>query len=338
MRNEVPAPAAEEDDSALDLDSSEDASPQEASPLGPAVPEIQAKPERPLLLASVYALDRRSEPTRVSTFRLQEERLPGRVLISDDGESVVLLGEGDRRWDALGSHAVVLYRSDGSLVRSLSLEDLLTSGDLREAGGFSSRPTYPWASTGIDEVRGVLVLQLERRLPDDSSTEERLATLEVDLETGLPLQPKRDLLPQPRAILSNVADEATYTANSPWDDDSGCTPSWDAALSAGHVEQLSNAELRAHAIAAPLPGYTELGRKARVTGTVVIELQISERGNVEAACFVKSLPMALGRNALFAAQRWRFRPIEAQGKPVRAVGRLAFEFGWFLAEARSGAR
>jgi TonB family protein len=97
----------------------------------------------------------------------------------------------------------------------------------------------------------------------------------------------------------------------------------------------SNAELRAHALAAPRPAYTELGRKARVTGTVVVELRLSERGEVEGVCLVKGLPMGLDRMALLAARRWTFQPFEVEGKRVRAVGRLAFEFGWFLAEAET---
>jgi protein TonB len=74
------------------------------------------------------------------------------------------------------------------------------------------------------------------------------------------------------------------------------------------------------------PVYTEVARKARVTGVVIVEAIIDEKGNVTNARVLKGLPMGLDKAALDAVQRWRFKPAEFQGRPVKVYYTLTVNF------------
>ncbi|HEX5715345.1 MAG TPA: energy transducer TonB, partial [Thermoanaerobaculia bacterium] len=54
------------------------------------------------------------------------------------------------------------------------------------------------------------------------------------------------------------------------------------------------------------PGYTELARRARVTGVVIIEAIIDEQGNVTGTRVLKGLPMGLDQTAAEAVETWKF--------------------------------
>jgi TonB family protein len=65
------------------------------------------------------------------------------------------------------------------------------------------------------------------------------------------------------------------------------------------------------------PHYTELARKARLQGYVLLELTIDESGNVAEARVVKSLPFGLDQEAVEAARQWKFTPALRDGHPVQ---------------------
>lgn len=64
------------------------------------------------------------------------------------------------------------------------------------------------------------------------------------------------------------------------------------------------------------PLYTEAARRARLTGTVVLEAIIDARGNVTAVRVVKPLSLGLDQEAVRAVQQWKFRPATLHGRPV----------------------
>jgi protein TonB len=74
------------------------------------------------------------------------------------------------------------------------------------------------------------------------------------------------------------------------------------------------------------PVYTELARRARVTGTVIVEAIIDQQGNVTNARVLKGLPMGLDRAAVEAVQKWRFKPALLAGKPVKVYYVLTVNF------------
>jgi protein TonB len=74
------------------------------------------------------------------------------------------------------------------------------------------------------------------------------------------------------------------------------------------------------------PVYTELARRARVTGTVIVEAIIDTSGNVTNVRVLKGLPMGLDKAAVDAVQRWRFKPAMLEGRPVRVYYVLTVNF------------
>ena len=74
------------------------------------------------------------------------------------------------------------------------------------------------------------------------------------------------------------------------------------------------------------PVYTELARRARITGTVIVEAVIDEQGNVTNVRVLKGLPMGLDKAAVDAIQTWKFKPATRQGQPVPVYYVLTVNF------------
>jgi len=74
------------------------------------------------------------------------------------------------------------------------------------------------------------------------------------------------------------------------------------------------------------PVYTEVARRARVTGIVIVEAIIDEQGNVTNARVLKGLPMGLDKAAVEAIQTWKFKPAVFEGRPVSVYYTLTVNF------------
>jgi protein TonB len=74
------------------------------------------------------------------------------------------------------------------------------------------------------------------------------------------------------------------------------------------------------------PDYTEIARKARIAGVVIIEAVIDKQGNVTEARILKPLPMGLDQQALAAIRQWKFRPGTLNGQPVAVYYNLTVNF------------
>lgn len=74
------------------------------------------------------------------------------------------------------------------------------------------------------------------------------------------------------------------------------------------------------------PRYTEIARKARIQGLVIIEAVIDRQGNVTEARIIKGLPMGLDQEALSAIRRWKFKPGTLNGNPVPVYYNLTVNF------------
>ena len=77
---------------------------------------------------------------------------------------------------------------------------------------------------------------------------------------------------------------------------------------------------------APNPQYTEIARKARIQGVVIVEAIIDKTGNVTNVKVLKGLPMGLDQAAADAVKRWRFEPATLNGKPVAVIYNLTVNF------------
>lgn len=74
------------------------------------------------------------------------------------------------------------------------------------------------------------------------------------------------------------------------------------------------------------PQYTELARKARIEGIVIIEAIIDRNGNVTDARILKPLPLGLDQSALEAVKRWKFSPGTLNGQAVPVIYNLTVNF------------
>jgi protein TonB len=83
--------------------------------------------------------------------------------------------------------------------------------------------------------------------------------------------------------------------------------------------------LQGKAIFRAEPVYPVAAKHAGISGTVVMEVTIDEQGNVI------DTKMRCGNDifaaeSLAAARRWRFAPTTLNGRPVKVVGSITFNF------------
>ena len=252
-------------------------------------------------------------------FPLVNEVSPVSALVSDGGAYVVTFDN----WHRLGygDDVVVIYRSDGSLVRKFGLEDLLTPGDVETLP--HSVSSIHWGGEHyLDEAKGLLVLRVVSN-GTLSGREPLYHELKIELATGRPLEPKRDLFTQLRAlILSGPSAETTPEAAAATPDPPSCVAD---AESADGATSVPPARFYARAKERPLPAYPPIAKAARVSGTVVVELLVSTSG--EALCARAVSGHALLRKAAAdAALKWKFEPGDSSGHAVKTLGTVAFTF------------
>lgn len=76
----------------------------------------------------------------------------------------------------------------------------------------------------------------------------------------------------------------------------------------------------------PQPQYTEIARKARVQGVVIVQAIIDKEGNVTNVKVLKGLSMGLDDEAVKAIKKWQFKPATLNGKPVDVYYNLTVNF------------
>lgn len=79
-------------------------------------------------------------------------------------------------------------------------------------------------------------------------------------------------------------------------------------------------------ISAPQPQYTEIARKARIQGVVIVQAIVNKTGDVTNVKVLKGLPMGLEEEAVKAIKRWKFKPATLNGKPVDVYYNLTVNF------------
>lgn len=79
-------------------------------------------------------------------------------------------------------------------------------------------------------------------------------------------------------------------------------------------------------VSAPPPNYTEIARKARIQGVVIVQAIIDKEGNVTNVKVLKPLPMGLDKAAVEAIKKWKFQPATLNGKPVAVYYNLTVNF------------
>lgn len=250
-----------------------------------------------------------------STFPLPPETLHNKFLVSDDGLFVVAVDP----WSRVGigdENVLVLLRSDGTKIRALSREDLLTPSDVEQT-----------RRTGMSLAEPTLNDELDR-LTVPLSIGDLVRTIEIDLATGEPIVPKRDLVPYLGAVSGVYAPRAelamAFYRGGTWSDPVCVGEPVD--FEAADLVREPPGRFYGRSVARPLPEYTELATRARLTGTVDVEVVVAATGEVICAR-VTYLPMGLSKAVESVATRWRFRPAFRDGQPLRSIGRFSIHFG-----------
>lgn len=79
-------------------------------------------------------------------------------------------------------------------------------------------------------------------------------------------------------------------------------------------------------VSAPPPQYTEIARRARIQGVVILQATINEQGGVDNVTVLKGLPMGLTEEAERAVAQWKFTPAQLNGRPVAVYFNLTVNF------------
>ncbi len=74
------------------------------------------------------------------------------------------------------------------------------------------------------------------------------------------------------------------------------------------------------------PQYTEIARKARIQGVVVLQATIDKNGDITDVKVLKGLAMGLSEAAVAAVTQWKFKPATLNGKPVAVYYNLTVNF------------
>jgi protein TonB len=94
---------------------------------------------------------------------------------------------------------------------------------------------------------------------------------------------------------------------------------------AAETTRVSQPTAMNHVVTKVSPQYPAVARQLRLAGDVEVDLVIGEDGSVEDAKVIKG-------NAVFTAttvdavKKWKFRPIEVDGKAARVLTTLTFSF------------
>lgn len=80
------------------------------------------------------------------------------------------------------------------------------------------------------------------------------------------------------------------------------------------------------AISKEPPVYTEIARKERTQGVVILRLVIDETGTVAEVEVLKGLPYGLTDQAIAAVKNWTFEPAQHKGKPVSVLYNITINF------------
>ena len=74
------------------------------------------------------------------------------------------------------------------------------------------------------------------------------------------------------------------------------------------------------------PKYTEVARKERIQGLVILRLVIDETGKITDIEVLKELPYGLTETAIAAVEQWQFEPAPHQGEPVSVLYNITINF------------
>jgi TonB family protein len=170
---------------------------------------------------------------------------------------------------------------------------------------------FELALEGAGRVRIILVLhgartyRLEAKTPGDSEAERLTAAKFFNSFSLLPAKPVK--------------------ATALGDVDKLLSTGWLQAGSSGAPGEGNGGVLDGKAIKKPAPFYTQIAKRSYVMGTVVVKIAVDETGRVVAAQALSGHPLLAGP-AVEASRQARFTPTLVNGKPIRVIGTITYNF------------
>jgi TonB family protein len=89
--------------------------------------------------------------------------------------------------------------------------------------------------------------------------------------------------------------------------------------------RVSTAEAMEAAVVKPIPAYNPVAKQMKVSGEVLVEVEIDPEGNVSNATPTKG-NVLLSQPAANTVKKWKFKPFQQNGAPTAAVTTLKFNF------------
>lgn len=83
---------------------------------------------------------------------------------------------------------------------------------------------------------------------------------------------------------------------------------------------------RPKGIHTPQPPYSEIARRVRIQGVIVLQVTLDEQGLVRDVEVLKSLPMGLTEAAVATVREWRYEPALLNGKPVEVYMNITIHY------------
>lgn len=258
--------------------------------------------------------------SKTREFPLVNEVCPVSALVSENGEYVVTFDN----WHSAGygDDVVVIYRSDGTMVKKFGLDALLTEGDL-ETLPHSVSSIWWGGEHYIEESNALLILKVVSNGKSPWEEVAKFHELKIELGTGRPLEPRRDLFPQPR-VIGSVDVGSSVNPSDALPGKPTCSSS-EESFESPEAVRIPSEQFFARSKERPLPAYPPIAKAARAEGTVVVEVLVSKAGDVICARSLTGHPL-LRQSAVVAALRWKFEPFEVSGGPVKAIGTVAMIF------------
>ncbi len=180
-------------------------------------------------------------------------------------------------------------------------------------------PSKPYEANAEEKQKKIYVVQQVRFQPPPPKQKQEIPkpkSKKVPIPDPTPDEPEPIRLdePEPEIDLPNVDDIVFGIPDAP-----------PAAEPEGPIHVGGDVQ-KPEKIVAPQPQYTEIARKARIQGVVIVQAIINKVGNVENVKVLKALPMGLAEEAVKAIKKWKFKPATLNGKPVDVYYNLTVNF------------
>src|SRR5262245_60118700 len=193
--------------------------------------------------------------------------------------------------------------------------------------GLTGKPSFFRAvieqNERLYQVRRLSELPQRLRSPEGPSTtvaKKRIINLPaIKMDSALVLTPVLYLGPM-FASVPPVTDDPGLV-----EEESSAPPPPLSTSSKQDFEQVPESEMQSRAITEVKPEYPPTAKKMKATGTVEVEITISEVGLVIEAKAISG-HLALRSAAVEAARKWVFKPPMLNGKPIRVKSVLTFVF------------